>query len=270
MTDQLNIQLVLTTGGTGFSERDVTPEVTRKIIHKEAPQLTLAMSLVSFQKTKFAALSRAVCGIRNKSLIVNLPGSPKAVEECFMAIVDVLPHAINLIMGEQIKVAAVHRSNVNDAKSNQNVKSNHRHICPHKTNTGAADDRNSPFPMIAVDIALKTILETVHRIEFSHKNFESPINIPEFRASIKDGYAVKANGSCRGAKKVISYVSAGDDIVTRDFDDGECFKINTGAPVPNFATAVVQVEDTKLIKSVNGIEEEIEIFIEPSVGLDIR
>lgn len=74
MCDNLNVHLLVTTGGTGFSERDITPEVTRKIIEKEAAQLSMAMSLASFQKTKFAALSRAVCGIRKKTLIVNLPG----------------------------------------------------------------------------------------------------------------------------------------------------------------------------------------------------
>lgn len=74
MSDHLSVHLILTTGGTGFSPRDVTPEATRKVIHREAPQMSLAMSLVSFQKTKFAALSRAVCGIRNKTLICNMPG----------------------------------------------------------------------------------------------------------------------------------------------------------------------------------------------------
>lgn len=260
MVDKLGVQLVLTTGGTGFAERDVTPEVTRKIIHKEAPQLALAMSLVSFQKTKFAALSRAVCGIRNKTLIVNLPGSPKAVEECFAAIVEVLPHAIDLIAGEQEKVTEVH----------QEVQSTHRHICPHKTNTGADDDRNSPYPMIAVEAALKMILDTVQRVEFSHSKFKSPVNIPEFRASIKDGYAVKANGACQGVKKVIGYISAGDTVVHDDFDRSTCYKINTGAPVPDSANAIVQVEDTKVIKKIDDIEDEIEILIEPTVGLDIR
>lgn len=261
MVDKLGVQLLLTTGGTGFSERDVTPEVTRKLIEKEAPQLTLAMSLKSFEKTKFAALSRAVCGIRHKTLIVNFPGSPKAVKECFMAIVDILPHAIDLISGEQDKVEQTHDGNVEHIN---------QHICPHKTNSGAADDRNSPFPMIAVETALNTILDAVQRIEFSHKDYKSPVNIPDFRASIKDGYAVKANGSCLGVKKVIGYISAGDDVIHDDFDRGKCYKINTGAPVPDFATAVAQVEDTKLINKEDDVEKEVEILIEPTVGLDIR
>lgn len=272
MVDELSVHLILTTGGTGFSPRDVTPEATRKVIQKEAPQLTLAMSLVSFQKTKFAALSRAVCGIRNKTLICNMPGSPKAVDECFMAIVDILPHAMDLINGH---TGNVRKSHENESQASENLDKNvyaatHKHVCPHKTGTGAVDDRNSPFPMIAVDAALKMILDAIQCSEFSHRDFKSPVNIPEFRASIKDGYAVKANGSCKGVKKVIGYISAGDDIVSHDFDGDACYKINTGAAVPNFANAIVQVEDTVLIREENGVEKEVEILIEANEGLDIR
>lgn len=265
MADHQSIHLIITTGGTGFAQRDVTPEATRKVIYKEATQLTLAMALTSFQKTKFAALSRAVCGIRNCTLICNMPGSPKAVDECFMSIIDVLPHAIDLINGENEKV---HKSHA--IQSIGGVSSPYQHICPHKTGTGADNDRNSLFPMVAVDVALQTILNRIQSNAFAYRDFKSPVNIPEFRASIKDGYAIKANGSCKGIKKVIGYISAGDNIVHDDFDDDSCYKINTGAAVPSYANAIVQIEDTKLSRSLNGIEQEIEILIEPSVGLDIR
>ncbi|XP_031635110.1 molybdenum cofactor synthesis protein cinnamon [Contarinia nasturtii] len=268
MADQLSLQLILTTGGTGFSPRDVTPEATRNVIQKEANQLSLAMSLCSFQKTQFAALSRAVCGIRNKTLICNMPGSPKAVEECFMAIVDVLPHAIDLINGHQDNVRKSHgESQAEQIGQNTSV---NKHICPHKTGTGGDDDRNSPFPMIPVEDALLKIFNAIKNVEFSHQYFKSPINIPEFRASIKDGYAVKANGSCKGVKKVIGYISAGEDVIRQDFDSDSCFKINTGAAVPDFANAIVQVEDTKLIKAENEIEQIVDILLEPTTGLDIR
>lgn len=270
LADNLHVHLILTTGGTGFSPRDVTPEATRRIIHKEAPQMSLAMSFVSFQKTKFAALSRAVCGIRNTTLICNMPGSPKAVNECFEAIVDVLPHAIDLINGNQGNVRKSHGESQSTSNQSLPVPTTHRHICPHKTGTGDADDRNSLFPMIAVDVALKTILNAIQRTEFSHRDYKSPINIPEFRASIKDGYAVKANGSCKGVKRVIGNISAGDNVLHEDFDSGSCFKINTGAAVPDFAEAIVQVEDTKLIRAENGTEIEVDILIEPTQGLDIR
>lgn len=264
MADRQSIHLIITTGGTGFSPRDVTPEATRKVIYKEATQLSLAMALASFKKTKFAALSRAVCGIRNCTLICNMPGSPKAVDECFMSIVDVLSHAIDVINGENEKV---HKSH---ATQSIGMPLQHQHICPHKTGTGADDDRNSPFAMIAVDVALKTVLDRIQSNAFAYRDFKSPVNIPEFRASIKDGYAVKANGSCKGIKKVIGYISAGDDIVHDDFADESCYKINTGAAVPSHASAIIQIEDTKLIRSANGVEQEIEILIEPYDGLDIR
>lgn len=271
MADQQSVQLILTTGGTGFSPRDVTPEATRKVLHKEAPQLTLAMSLVSFQKTKFAALSRAVCGIRNNTLICNMPGSPKAVDECFTAIIDVLPHAIDLIVGHTANVRTSHHETTshNQSKLSPTI-GTHKHVCPHKTGTGAFYDRNSPFPMIAVEVALKTILDVIQNVEFSHQNFKSPVNIPEFRTSIKDGYAIKTNGSCKGVKKVIGYISAGDVIVHDDFNCDSCYKINTGAPVPHHANAIIQIEDTKLIRSEERIEKEVEICIEADEGLDIR
>lgn len=91
-----------------------------------------------------------------------------------------------------------------------------------------------------------------------------------YRGNLSFRYAVKANGSCKGIKKVIGYISAGDDVIRENFVYDSCYKINTGAAVPDFADAIVQVEDTKLIKSENGIEKEVEISIEPTEGLDIR
>lgn len=98
-TNSENVNLIVTTGGTGFAARDVTPEATRAVIEKEAPGLAEAMRFESRTKTPTASLSRAVCGIRGKCLIVNLPGSPKAVRECFDAIKAVLPHAVALLAG---------------------------------------------------------------------------------------------------------------------------------------------------------------------------
>lgn len=94
------VNLVVTTGGTGFAPRDTTPEATRAVIEREAPGLAEAMRFESLKKTQTAMLSRAICGIRGNCLIVNLPGSPKAVRECFDVIKPVLPHAITLIAGQ--------------------------------------------------------------------------------------------------------------------------------------------------------------------------
>ncbi len=94
-TDDLDI--VFTTGGTGFAPRDVTPEATRAVLTREAPGLAEAMRAASLAITPHAMLSRAVCGLRGRTLIVNLPGSPKAVRENLATLAPVLPHAVQLL-----------------------------------------------------------------------------------------------------------------------------------------------------------------------------
>jgi len=92
--------LIITTGGTGFAPRDNTPEATRAVIEREAPGMAEAMRRDTASRHPMAMLSRGVCGIRGRSLIVNLPGSPKGVEECFEVIRPVLRHAVDLIAGK--------------------------------------------------------------------------------------------------------------------------------------------------------------------------
>jgi molybdenum cofactor synthesis domain-containing protein len=96
-SNQGEIQVILTSGGTGFSPRDVTPEATLEVIDRQAPGLAEAMRAGSLQITPHAMLSRAVAGIRNRSLIINLPGSPKGALENFRIIAPVLPHAVELL-----------------------------------------------------------------------------------------------------------------------------------------------------------------------------
>ena len=95
--DSRQVDLILTTGGTGFALRDVTPEATQAVIERPAPGIAEAMRLASLQVTPHAMLSRATAGIRGRTLIVNLPGSPKAVRENLAVILPVLPHAIELL-----------------------------------------------------------------------------------------------------------------------------------------------------------------------------
>lgn len=95
--DNHAVQMILTTGGTGFAPRDVTPEATQSVIERNAPGLAEYMRMKSFEKTPHAMLSRAVAGIRKATLIVNLPGSPKAAVENFNFISPVIPHAFQLL-----------------------------------------------------------------------------------------------------------------------------------------------------------------------------
>ena len=95
--DSGQFDIILTTGGTGFAQRDVTPEATRAVIQREAPGLAEAMRSDSLKKTAHAMLSRAVAGIRGRTLIINLPGSPKGAVENLQAVLPVLPHAVQLL-----------------------------------------------------------------------------------------------------------------------------------------------------------------------------
>ncbi len=100
-SDQRGLDLILTTGGTGLAPRDVTPEATRDVIDREVPGLAELMRLESAKRNIHAVLSRAVVGVRGRTLIVNLPGSPQGVEEMLELVLPVLPHAIDIMKGVQ-------------------------------------------------------------------------------------------------------------------------------------------------------------------------
>lgn len=100
IADSEKAELILTTGGTGFSERDITPEATEEVIERKVPGIPEAIRAYSMTITKRAMLSRATAGIRGKTLIVNLPGSPKAVRESLEYIIDALAHGLEILSGE--------------------------------------------------------------------------------------------------------------------------------------------------------------------------
>ena len=107
LSDSGTIDLILTTGGTGVSPRDVTPEATREVIERELPGMAEAMRAESLKKTPHAMISRAIAGIRKRTLIVNLPGSPRAVRENLAVILPALPHAIEKINGDPSECGSV-------------------------------------------------------------------------------------------------------------------------------------------------------------------
>ncbi|TEB11102.1 Molybdopterin adenylyltransferase [Pelotomaculum sp. FP] len=99
MSDREKVELILTTGGTGLSQRDNTPEATLAVIEREVPGLPEAMRAESMKKTNRAMLTRAVAGVRKNTLIINLPGSVKGVRECLEVILPALPHALEILTG---------------------------------------------------------------------------------------------------------------------------------------------------------------------------
>lgn len=98
--DEMGLDLIMTTGGTGVSPRDVTPDATREVIEREIPGFAEAMRMAGLQKTPHAMISRAVCGVRGNTLIINLPGSPKAVREGLEVILPAISHTIAKIQGD--------------------------------------------------------------------------------------------------------------------------------------------------------------------------
>ena len=108
-SDSGKVDMIITTGGTGLAPRDVTPEATLDVVDRIAPGFAEVMRAESLKKTPHAMLSRAVAGIRKKTLIINLPGSPKAVLECLEAIMPALPHAVETLKGEASECAETPR-----------------------------------------------------------------------------------------------------------------------------------------------------------------
>ncbi len=102
LSDVAQMDLILTTGGTGFSSRDITPEATESVATRNAPGISEAIRAYSLTKTRHAMLSRGVSVIRNSTLIINLPGSPKGVREALDVIIDALPHGLGLLRGEKL------------------------------------------------------------------------------------------------------------------------------------------------------------------------
>ena len=284
--DTENVHVILTTGGTGFSPRDITPEVTSEIIERPAQGLTLQMLSESLKVTPMAMLSRAVCGIRKGTIIINLPGSLKGSQECFQFVLPALPHAIEVLRGSP-NVGVTHASMEHPA---HRQRGDTHHNCPHKTqgktvrdlSKVAERDRHSPYPLVSMSDALSVIKENANCLPKTVVSIEDSLGhilasdvfaqepFPPFPASVKDGYAVLASDG-PGERVVLGPVTAGE-IAASQVISGHVMRITTGAPVPQGADAVVQVEDTELLESDDGgrTEKRIKILTCPKPGQDIR
>lgn len=276
--DELRLWLVLTTGGTGLSKRDVTPEATRGLLDKEAPGFVTAMMVNSLKITPMAMLSRSVCGVRNNTLLVNLPGSKKASQECLQFILPVLPHAWDVLSGNLSKVEEVHSKLVSAGCTCQGAAAAVGGLL-----SVAQRPRHSPYPMLSVEEAQEKILghagsKGVRRVSTSDvvgyivaEAVFSAVPVPPFPASIKDGYAVVAVDG-EGERTVLTPVTAGDKCPVVEVRSGSVVRITTGAPLPPGADAVVQVEDTELVRATSdGTEEEVvRIKVAVASGHDVR
>ncbi|KAM3424046.1 hypothetical protein BST61_g11403 [Cercospora zeina] len=261
------VNLILTSGGTGFAQQDVTPEAVSPLIHKHASGLVHTMLAASLAITPFASMARPVAGVRNKTLILTLPGSPKGARENLEAVLKLLPHAC-----QQAAEADSRTLHVGGVK---------------KLEQEAATDMAiimvlelTPTPKIALSqttpaqIATHTPSPKVVKASISESLIGSVLagdvvaseSVPAFRASIVDGYAILAADhplvpSTRGVFPVvsISHAQAGKEMPKLEM--GEVARITTGAPLPPGATAVVMVEDTILRTMTEDEKEEAEIEI---------
>ncbi|KAG0427598.1 hypothetical protein HPB47_025350 [Ixodes persulcatus] len=168
--DVMKLDLILTTGGTGFSERDVTPEATRAVITKEAPGMAVAIIQKSLAVTPMAMLSRLVCGIRNQTLIINLPGSFKGSQECLQFASPAIPHAIDQLRGCKEKTDKFHASLSVTGLCERRIfdctaEDSPINLSSEKREPGVANrPRHSPYPLLSVkeaqDIVLRECFKT--------------------------------------------------------------------------------------------------------------
>ncbi|KAF2630981.1 hypothetical protein BU25DRAFT_407548 [Macroventuria anomochaeta] len=318
------VNLIISSGGTGFATKDVTPEAITPLIDRHAPGLVHGMLTASYAVTPFALMARPVAGTRKQSIIVTLPGSPKGAKENLEAVIKLLPHACIQAAGAESR--PLHEGGVKKLEKDAGVSSggaslsasgghhhhHHHHghghshghgphaaVQPHTKpedrpqsndpNAGPTRRyRSSPYPMLAVDNALKLIAEhtpapIVEKVPVDMKlggsvlaeDVKATESVPAFRASIVDGYAVKIPSSGKFEKGVypvaiVSHAQAGD---VKELKEGEIARITTGAPLPPGADAVVMVEDTVLKSQTDDGKEEKEVEIltdEIKAGENVR
>ncbi|ORY03538.1 hypothetical protein K493DRAFT_311686 [Basidiobolus meristosporus CBS 931.73] len=297
--DELQLNLILTTGGTGFAKRDITPEAVSPLFDRSAPGISTAMMVSSLKITHMAMLSRATAGVRKESVIVTLPGSPKAAIENLEAIVRGLPHALDLASGGSGK--SVHQKMQGDSFSHTHShQSSHHHSCGRDHTHGhshghkhggkgpkpvAFRDRSSPYPMKPVDQAIQTILDNVQTLPTVKVPVDTSLigytlaedifakeSVPGYRASIVDGYAVVATDGAGKFPVIQDASTAGGLEAPIQLTSGHIARVTTGAPVPEGATGVVMVEYTSLIQASEdgSVEQVVEISEGVPEGANIR
>ncbi|KAI4669351.1 uncharacterized protein J4E79_001394 [Alternaria viburni] len=284
------INLIVTSGGTGFATKDVTPEAVTPLIDRHAPGLVHGMLTTSYAVTPFALMARPVAGVRKKTLILTLPGSPKGAKENLEAVLKLLPHACIQAAGAESR--PLHVGGVEKLEKDAGVSSGGvtamgittitimgiRMVtaamqAPKLTRT----QKSVPSLMILprdqlADIDHRpTLSAAVQKVPVDMRlsgsvlaeDVKATESVPAFRASIVDGYAVKIPATGKFEKgtypvSIISHAQPGD---VKELKEGEIARITTGAPLPPGADAVVMVEDTALKSLTDDGKEEKEIEI---------
>jgi gephyrin len=258
--------MLLTTGGTGFTERDVTPEAVGPLLHRHAPGLVVAIMTESMKITPLAMLSRPVAGTRNKTLVVTLPGKPKACKENLDILRVALPHLFNLM---RAKPDLHHKTGCQCGHNHGDGKNHNDESLSLPIDDVVNRPRQSPFSMLSVAEASTIVSRFATRLQTDHINVDSDDlvgrvlaeavyarhNVPNTRVSLVDGYAVLASDGA-GLFQVTDSVVAGSDSALPMLLPGHAARVTTGAPIPANATAVVMVEDTELVETTANNQEE--------------
>ncbi|KDR84294.1 hypothetical protein GALMADRAFT_237057 [Galerina marginata CBS 339.88] len=295
------VDWLITTGGTGFGVRDVTPEAITPLIERPAPGLVHLMLSTSLEKTPFAALARPVAGTIQGTLVTTLPGSVKAVKENLDALFQggVLDHAIDLLKGGSGKQVHTKLSETFPAGTSHDHGHHHHHHHGHHqpkprsqaalshdpSASVSARHRKSPFPQISLDAALGLIRENIKRLPVQTlpvdhnlgghilaQNVYAPKDVPFTSTTSVDGYALRSSDP-PGVYKV---VTAQTHDLSSPLPEGSIYRINTGGPLPAGADTIIMVEDTELVSTfedepgVTAEEKEVRILVQVPPGDNVR
>eukprot|EP00124_Ichthyophonus_hoferi_P001219 Ihof_evm12s58 gene=Ihof_evmTU12s58 len=271
--DHDHVDLLLTTGGTGFGPRDVTPQAILPLLDRVAPAMSTCMTVKSLEVTPLAMLSRPVSGMRKSTLIATLPGSRKGAEECLGFLLPAIPHALHLLKDDHVQIANTH-SNLQAPIQPTKPLVFHNLMCPHKAGSLGAGiippiahrPRTSPYPMLTMEVAVPLVMDHAPVLPTMLMSININLSLLTYMFSI-----IASDGV--GDYTVLAPVNAGDSLGDIIVVPGTVARITTGAPVPVGADAVVQVEDTELVEAdaVDGnTEMRIRIKTEAKVGQDIR
>ncbi|KAI5476996.1 hypothetical protein MNV49_006954 [Pseudohyphozyma bogoriensis] len=272
------VDLVLTSGGTGFGVRDRTPEALAPLIDKPAPGLVTLMLTSSIAITPLAALSRPVAGVRTSpsdksgkgTMIITLPGSPKGATENLEALMPVLSHAVDLATGGTGRAKHAEMGVPSREVKKESGGAEH---------SAAQRQRKSPYPMVPLREAISLILDNtpvtpvqtipVEEAMLGHvlaEDVVSAMDIPQRPTTNVDGYAVRSTDPA-GTYNVLT------EYPTEPVPEGFIYRINTGAPLPPGCDAVIMVEDTVVVsrhEGEGGDEKEVKLLAQVDKGENVR